>query len=277
MGKKKKKAAILQYPKSHSLLNDDIVEKALVDKAKELFSDDVNFILLSGAFFDTRGWAYSALRSWRGAIKPSSTTSSKKSTLDATFACLSVYLSSLISFQADFAFAYDELRQILEKEDRDDLWAIVEEKLPFVSLPPQEMFPPGLKSPIAPYYTLRQDEDLFLGELYSTVFLSNYVPSLKSRFFTFYSQDGNTAFGYFNQLPQVSKFGFNEPAKVFELEPTTENLVAFIKNDVTNFKELMGVLIVCHNNSVLEQFLVEDYESFLNKLLEIEEIDEGEG
>jgi len=278
MGKKiKKKTPILQYPKAHSPFNDEIVEKALIEKARELFSNDVNFILLSGQFFDTRGWAYSALRSWRGAIKPSSTSTSKKSTLDATFACLSVYLSSLISFQADFAFAYDELRQILEKEDRDDLWAIVEEKLPFVSLPPQEMFPPGLKSPIAPYYTLRQDEDLFLGELYSTVFLSNYVPSLKSRFFTFYQYEGNTAFGYFNQLPEVSKFGFNEPAKTFDLDPTTENLVSFIKNDVTNFKELMGVLIVCHNNSVLEQFLVEDYEVFLNKLLEIEEIDEGEG
>ncbi|MHA1584613.1 MAG: hypothetical protein ACTSWL_05120 [Promethearchaeota archaeon] len=278
MAKKKKvKDAILQYPKVHSRYNDAIVEKALIQKARELLGQnirDVNFILLSGQFFDTRGWAYSAIRSWRGSIKPSSST--KKSTLDATFACLSVYLSSLISFQADFAFAYEEIRSILEKEERDDLWAIVEEKLPFVSLPPAEMFPPGLKSPIAPYYTLHQDNDLFLGELYSTVFLSNYVPSLKSRFFTFFQSEGNTAFGYFDQLPEVKEFGFDKPPKTFDQEPTTENIVNYINNDVENLKDLLNVFITCHNSSVLEQFLVEDYETFLNKLLEIEEIDEGE-
>ena len=78
MGKKNKNA-VLQYPIIHSKFNDPMVEEALTEKARQLLSDDddVNFILLSGQFFDTRGWAYSALRSWRGAIKPS--TSSKKS------------------------------------------------------------------------------------------------------------------------------------------------------------------------------------------------------
>ena len=235
MGKKKKKSAVLQYPIVHSTFNDAAVEAALINKAKEFFSTkdrDVNFILLSGQFFDTRGWAYSALRSWRGAKKPSET--NKKSTLEATFACLSVYLSSLISFQADFAFAYEEIQNILAEADREDLWAIIEEKLPFVSLPPAEMFPPGLKSPIAPYYTLKQDEELFLGELYSTVFLSKYVRSLKSRFFTFFQFGGNTAFGFFDQLPLVDKFGFDDPPKSFDLETTTENLVNFINNDVFN-------------------------------------------
>lgn len=249
-----------------------------MNKAKELLGtdeQDLNFILLSGQFYDTRGWAYSALRSWRGAIKPSS--SKKKPLLDATFACLSVYLSSLISFQADFAFAYDEIKDILVKEERDDLWAIIEEKLPFVSLPPAEMFPPGLKSPIAPYYTLRQDEDIFLGELYGSVFLSNFVSNLKSRFFVYFNFEGNSAFGYFNQLPPTKNFGFGKTPKTFDDEPTTENIVRFINEEVDNLKDLLGVLISCHNTSVLEQYLVDDYETFLNKLLEIEEIDEGEG
>jgi hypothetical protein len=275
---KNTKNAVLQYPQIHSKYNDDAIETALVNRAKELLSakdHDVNFILLSGQFFDSRGWAYSALRSWRGANKPSE--SSKKSTLEATFACLSVYLSSLISFQADFAFAYDEIHNILAEADREDLWVIIDEKLPFVSLPPAEMFPPGLKSPIAPYYTLKQDGDLFLGELYSTVFLAKYVRSLKSRFFTFFQFGANTAFGFFDQLPKVDNFGFNEPVKEFELEPTTENLVSFIKNDVKTVKDLLNVLIVCYNSSIIEQYLVKDYETFLNKLLEIEEIDEGEG
>lgn len=274
---KKAKKAILIYPKIHSTYNSDSVEVALVNKAKELLGineSDINFIFLSGNFFDTRGWAYSAIRSWRGAIKPSS--SKKRPILDATFACLSVYLSSLISFQADFAFAYDEIKEILNEKGRDDLWAIIEEKLPFVSLPPAEMFPPGLKSPIAPYYTLKQDEELFLGELYSTVFLSNYVKNMKSRYYVYFSYSGYSAFGYFSDLPKTDNFGFGQSPKEFTLEPTEENFVKFI-NEAETLKDLMMALIETHNNSLLEQFLVGDYETFLNQLLEIEEIDEGEG
>ncbi|MHA1620131.1 MAG: hypothetical protein ACTSVZ_12710 [Promethearchaeota archaeon] len=274
---KKSDKAILVYPKIHSTFNSDAVETALVNKAKEILGPDeadINFIFLSGNFFDTRGWAYSAIRSWRGAIKPSS--SKKRPILDATFACLSVYLSSLISFQADFAFAYDEVKEILVEKGRDDLWAIIEEKIPFVSLPPAEMFPPGLKSPIAPYYTLKQDEDLFLGELYSTVFLSNFVKNLKSRYYVYFSYMGYSAFGYFSSLPKTGKFGFDTTPREFDMDPTEENFVKFIESSST-LKDLMIALIESHNNTFLEQFLVGDYETFLNQLLEIEEIDEGEG
>ena len=273
MAKKKKKEDILVYPKVHFSENDAEIEKALQQKAKELLGaeNDLDFLLLSGQFFDVRGWAYSATRSWRGAIKPGS--SSKKSTLDATFACMSVYLSSLISFQADFAFAFDEIKSILMDKERDDLWTIIEEKLPFVSMPPAEMFPPGLKSPIAPYFLIKQDEDLFLGELYPSVFLSNYVNNLKSRFFIFFSWEGYNAFGYFNKLPTEANFGFDKPAKDFNEEPTTENVIRAI-GEAETLKDLLVILISCYNMSLLEQFLIEDYESFLNKLLEIEEVEE---
>ena len=100
-----------------------------------------------------------------GVTKPSES-SRKKPILDAIFACLSVYLSSLISFQTDFNFAYEEIKKILTEKDRDDLWEIIR-KVPFVSLPPAEMFPENLKSPISPYYVIKQDEELTLGELYS--------------------------------------------------------------------------------------------------------------
>lgn len=278
MGRKKDEGTFLIIPKLHHKFNDEKVEQALLAKSRELIGadeQDLNFILLSGNFFDTRGWAYSSIRSWRGAIRPGESTR-KKPMLDATFACLSVYLSSLISFQADFNFAYDEIKKILLSQERDDLWTIIEEKLPFVSLPPAEMFPPGLKSPIAPYFTIRQDDELFLGELYPSVFLSNVVENLKSRFFIFFSYEGNNAFGYFNQLPAVANFGFNEPTRNFVDEPTTENMIQFI-NESTNLKDILVALITCHNSSMLEQYLVDDYESFLNKLLEIEEVDEGEG
>jgi hypothetical protein len=273
----KKSKPILIYPKIHSTFNNDEIETALVNKAKEIIdadNEDINFIFLSGNFFDARGWAYSAMRSWRGAIKPSS--SKKRPILDATFACLSVYLSSLISFQSDFAFAYDEIKEILLEKGRDDLWAIIEEKIPFVSLPPAEMFPPGLKSPIAPYYTLKQDEELFLGDLYSTVFLSNFVKNMKSRYYVYFSYMGYSAFGFFSDLPKTKNFGFNAPPREFDGDPTEENLIDYIHN-AKSLKDLMIALIESHNNSFLEQFLVDDYETFLNQLLEIEEIDEGEG
>ena len=154
---RKKKQDFLGYPKIHYKYNDEKVEQALLKKSRDLLGTDVqslNFILLSGQFYDTRGWAYSSIRSWKGAIRPGDNIN-KKSLLDATFACMSVYLSSLISFQADFSFAFDEIKTILLEKEREDLWTIVEEKLPFVSLPPNEMFPPGLKSPISPYYTIK--------------------------------------------------------------------------------------------------------------------------
>ncbi len=272
---KKKTKDLLIMPKLHSKFNDAEVEQALLEKSRELLgkeTQELSFLLLSGNFFDTRGYAYSAIRDWRGVTKPSES-SRKKPILDATFACLSVYLSSLISFQTDFNFAYEEIKKILTEKDRDDLWEIISEKLPFVSLPPAEMFPENLKSPISPYYVIKQDEELTLGELYPSVYLSNVVKNLKSRFFCFFSFDGNTSFGFFNSLPTAANFGFDEPPKTFEGDPSTQNLVKFI-HEASNLKDLFVALITCHNSSILEQYLIEDYESFLNSLLEIQEIEE---
>ena len=126
-------------PKPHSTFNDSKVDDALGEKAREVLGTDIQglqFMMLSGNFFESRGYAYSAVREWKGAAKPSSKKSGRKPLLDATFACLSVYLGSLVSFQLDFFFAYDEIKEILIEKDREDLWMIIEEKLPFVSLPP---------------------------------------------------------------------------------------------------------------------------------------------
>ena len=126
---KKKTKDLLIMPKLHSKFNDAEVEQALLEKSRELLgkeTQELSFLLLSGNFFDTRGYAYSAIRDWRGVTKPSES-SRKKPILDATFACLSVYLSSLISFQTDFNFAYEEIKKILTEKDRDDLWEIISE------------------------------------------------------------------------------------------------------------------------------------------------------
>ncbi len=99
-----KKSKWLILPEPHSSFNDDEVEHALLDKARELLGEEsagLSYMLLSGNFFETKGYAYSAIRDWRGAAKPSAT-NKKKPLLDATFACLSVYLGSLVSFQVDF-------------------------------------------------------------------------------------------------------------------------------------------------------------------------------
>ncbi len=267
-----KKSKWLILPQPHSSFNDDEVERALLDKARELLgaeSPGLSFMLLSGNFFETKGYAYSAIRDWRGAAKPSKT-SKKKPLLDATFACLSVYLGSLVSFQVDFFFAYDEIKKILMSADREDLWIIIEEKLPFVSLPPQEMFPGNLKSPISPYYVIKQDEELVLGELYPSVHLSKIVTNLKSRFFCFFSHEGYTCFAFFNVLPLSAKFGFGRRPTDFTGTPSSKNLVKYI-NNAANLKDLFVGLIHSHNSSLLEQFLIPDYESLLNKLLEMED------
>ncbi|MHA1821260.1 MAG: hypothetical protein ACTSVC_12355 [Promethearchaeota archaeon] len=263
-----KKSSWLIMPKPHSSFNDDEIENELINKARELLGNasGLSFMMLSGNFFETKGFAYSAIRDWKGAIKPSSS-SKKKPILDATFACLSVYLGSLVSFQVDYYYAYDEIKKILIENNREDLWMIIEEKLPFVSLPPQEMFPAGLRSPISPYYIIKQDDTLVLGELYPSVYLSNVVSNLKSRFFCFFSHGGYTAFGYFNVLPISAKFGFDKPAREFNKSPTKKNILEYIKNTKT-IKDLFVALITCHNASMLEQFLIPDYESLLNKLLE---------
>ncbi|MFX0188491.1 MAG: hypothetical protein ACFE8A_12245 [Candidatus Hodarchaeota archaeon] len=211
-----------------------------------------------------KGFAYSALRAWRGAVKPSD--SRRRPLLEATFASLSVYLSSLLSLQSDFYFAYDEIEEILKTKEREDLWAIVEEKLPFISLPPKEMYGNQV-SPISPYFVINQDDDLILGEIYPSVYLTEIINSIKSRFFVFFQHQGYSAFGFFNSLPERKKFGFEQKAKEFSSDPTPENLLKYAKT-TQNLKEVMIALIHSHNNAFLEQFLIDDYEILLNKLLE---------
>ena len=105
-----KKQKWLIMPKVHSKFNDQQLQDTLIDKATDYLSSAKReapaFIFLSGQFFDVKGFAYSALRAWKGAAKPSD--SGRRPLLEATFASLSVYLSSLLSLQSDFYFAYDE-------------------------------------------------------------------------------------------------------------------------------------------------------------------------
>lgn len=264
----KKKKEWLQMPVLHSKFNEPELEEVLLNKATEFLTDDrgesPQFIFLSGNFFDVKGFVYSALRAWRGAVKPSSQ-SSRSPKLEATFASLSVYLSSLLGLQSDFYFAYDEIKEILEKAERPDLFAIVEEKLPFISIPPAEMYG-AHDSPISPYYVIKQDDLLILGELYPSVYLSNVIKSIKPRFFVYFQYQGYSAFGFFNSSPDRDNFGFEEEIRDFNEDPTPDNLVEYIKN-AKNIKEVLVGLIQAHNNAYLEQYLVPDYELLLNKLL----------
>ena len=263
-----KKQKWLIMPKVHSKFNDQQLQDALIDKASQFLSspkrEPPSFIFLSGQFFDVKGFAYSALRAWKGAVKPSD--SGRRPLLEATFASLSVYLSSLLSLQSDFYFAYDEIKEILIAKKREDLWAIVDEKLPFISLPPKEMYGSQV-SPISPYFVINQDDDLILGEIYPSVYLTEIIQSIKSRFFVFFQHQGYSSFGFFNSLPARKKFGFEEKAKEFSGDLTQENLLKYAKT-AKNLKEVMIALIHAHNNAYLEQFLIDDYELLLNKLLE---------
>jgi hypothetical protein len=266
----KKKKSWLQMPQVHSKFKDDALEDMLINKAIELLTpgskaDPPSFIFLTGAFFDVKGYVYSALRAWKGAVKPTEK-AGRQPLLEATFASLSVYLSSLLSLQADFYFAYDEIKELLLSNKREDLWTIVEEKLPFISLPPKEMYGSQV-SPISPYFVIQQDEDLTLGEIYPSVYLSEIITNIKSRFFVFFQYEGYSAFGFFNSLPPRKNFGFEEKAKEFTGEATSDNILKYVKG-AKNLKEVMIGFINCHNNAYLEQYLIDDYELLLNKLLE---------
>ncbi|MEJ2248262.1 MAG: hypothetical protein P8Y70_05125 [Candidatus Lokiarchaeota archaeon] len=124
-------------------------------------------------------------------------------------------------------------------------------------------------SPISPYYVIRQDDELILGEIYPSVYLTKIITSIKTRFFVFYQHQGYSAFGFFNSLPSREQFGFEEPPSDFTLEPTPKNLLNYAKR-AKNLKEVLIALIHAHNNAYLEQFLIADYELLLNKLLEDE-------
>jgi hypothetical protein len=270
MAKKKK---WLMMPVVHSKFNDKTLEDSLINISRELLTKEEgyvpSFIFLSGSFFDIKGFVYTGLRAWRGAVKPSVSDEGRRPLLEATFASLSVYLSSLLALQSDFYFAYDEIKEILAEKNREDLWTIVSEKLPFISLPPREMYGNQV-SPISPYFVIEQDEDLILGEIYPSAYLTKVISSIKTRFFVFYQYQGYSAFGFFDSLPDRSNFGFEEKARDFNSDPSPDNLIKYT-NNAKNLKEVLIALIESHNNAFLEQFLIPDYELLLNKLLEGED------
>ncbi|MBY8987320.1 MAG: hypothetical protein KGD61_02610 [Candidatus Lokiarchaeota archaeon] len=271
MAKKKK---ILMMPIIHSKFNDKNLEDTLINKSRTLLTEQKgappSFIFLSGSFFDIKGFVYTGLRAWKGAVKPTNSDEGRRPLLEATFASLSVYLSSLLGLQADFFFAYEEIKDILLEKKREDLWAIVSEKLPFISLPPKEMYG-SQSSPISPYFVIEQDDELTLGEIYPSAYLTKVISSIKTRFFVYFQYQGYSAFGFFDSLPKRAKFGFEEKAREFEGEPTSDNLQKYA-NSAKNLKEVLIALIEAHNNAYLGQYLIEDYELLLNKLLESEEL-----
>ncbi|HMF33636.1 MAG TPA: hypothetical protein VKK79_19590 [Candidatus Lokiarchaeia archaeon] len=270
MAKKTSKEWLIM-PQIHSTFHNEAVETAFLNKAREIIAPDadLNFILLSGNYFSEKGYAYSAIRAWRGAMRPGSD-SKRKPLLDATFACLSVYLSSLVGYSVDYFYAFDEIKEILMEKDREDLWEIISEKLPFVPLPPSEMLPEGLKSPVSPYFTIKSDNSLVLGELYQSVHLSQIVKNLQSRYFCFFSWEGYTAFGFFDTLPVSANFGFDEDPAILEGDlPDAESIIKFLDEGKT-IKDLFVALIEAHNASLLEQYLIPDYESLLNRVLEMD-------
>jgi hypothetical protein len=257
-------------PIIHSKFHDAKLESAMINKSMDLLTGDKgdapSFFFLSGAFFDVKSFAYSGLRAWKGAVKPSESNGGRRPVLEATFASISVYLSSLLALQSEFFFAYDEIKDILLEKKREDLWAIISEKIPFISIPPKEMYG-SLMSPISPYFVIKQDEEITLGEIYPSTYLSRVIENIKTRFFVYYQYQGYSAFGFFNALPELSNFGFDDKARDFDAEPTSENLIKYSKN-AKNIKEVLISLIHSHNNALLEQFLIPDYELLLNKLLE---------
>jgi hypothetical protein len=263
----------LIMPVIHSKYNDKALEDVLINKSRDFLMKEQgfipSFIFLSGSFFDIKGFVYTGLRAWRGAVKPSDSDEGRRPLLEATFASISVYLSSLLALQADFFFAYDEIKEILLDKKREDLWTIVAEKLPFISLPPKEMYGNQV-SPISPYFVIEQDEELTLGEIYPSAYLTKIIKSIKTRFFVFFQYHGYSAFGFFDSLPDRSKFGFEEKARPFDADPSPENLIKYAEK-AKNLKEVLIALIEAHNNAYLEQFLIPDYELLLNKLLEGEE------
>jgi hypothetical protein len=263
-----KKQNWLIFPSVHSERHSEKVEAALLAKAQELFGEDESFkfFLLTGNFLGTHGYTYSALRQWPGAIKPESG-KSRRPVLDAQFACLSIYLSGLVSMQVDYNEIYKELMVVLEKSGREDLADIVEEKLPFVSMPPKQMLKEG-QTPITPYYIIKNDDDMLLGEMYPSVQLTEIAETIRSRYFVFFSYQGFSAFGFFDNLPEVTHFGFGVVPKEFDKTQDEDGITEFIEKDVENLKDLFAAFITVYNNSLMIQYMIDDYESLLNRILE---------
>lgn len=268
----KKSKDWLIFPEVHSELHSEAVESALIKKAQEIFGkgdgdDTFKFFLLTGNFLGTHGFTYSAVRYWPGAVKPESKKSGRRPVLDATFSCIAIYLSGLVNYQADYDAAYEEIKNLLENNGRPDLAEIISEKLPFVSLPPKEMLKEG-QTPVTPYYLIKHDEQMLLAELYSSVQLTEIAESIRSRYFVFFSHEGYSAFGFFDNLPEHASFGFDTPPREFEGEPDEQAIIDFINNDCSSLKDLFSAFISVYNNGFLIQYKIDDYESLLTKILE---------
>ncbi|MHA1793768.1 MAG: hypothetical protein ACTSVI_14085 [Promethearchaeota archaeon] len=261
----------LIFPKIHSENHSQEIEDALIEKAHELLGegDKFKFFFLTGNYLGAFGYAYSTIRFWPGAIKPESS-KSRRSILDATFACLSVYLAGLVSYTAEYAYAYDEIKEILEAKGRPDLVEIVEEKLPFVSMPPKQMLREG-QTPISPYYLIKNDDEIILAELYPSVQLTEIAEKqLRSRYFCFFQFQGYSCFGFFDNIPAKARFGFNTTPKEFKAMPTEENILKFINEEVETLKDLFVIFINIYNNSYLVQYEIENYETLLNKVIQFD-------
>ncbi|MBD3187672.1 hypothetical protein GF325_12630 [Candidatus Bathyarchaeota archaeon] len=259
----------LIYPKIHSKAQSDEIESALTDKAQELIDDKekFKFFFLTGNYLGSFGFAYSTIRYWPGAIKPEGS-KTRRSILDATFACLSVYLAGLVSYTSEYMFAYDEIKEILETNGRPDLVDIVDEKLPFVSMPPRQMLKEG-QTPISPYYLIKSDQELTLGEIYPSVQLTEIAEkNIRSRYFCFFQHQGYSCFGFFDTLPENARFGFNTGPKEFNKEPTSDEIIKHINEEVETLKDLFVIFITVYNNSYLVQYEIENYETLLNKVLQ---------
>ncbi|HME52864.1 MAG TPA: hypothetical protein VKM55_11650 [Candidatus Lokiarchaeia archaeon] len=271
MAKKGSGESWLIFPSVHSTEHSQAVEDALVKKAQELFGEiegeNFKFFLLTGGFLGSFGFTYSSVRYWPGTIRPEAKKSSRRPVIDAVFSCLAIYLSGLVAYQTDYDQAYAEILDVLEKAGRPDLADIVEEKLPFVSMPPKQMLKEG-QTPVTPYYLIKNDEEILLAELYPSVQLTEIVDSIRSRYMVFFSYQGFTAYGFFDNLPENARFGFGTPAKNFEGMPDENGILQFIEKDVENLKDLFVALVIAHSNSMLMQYKIEDYESLLNKILE---------
>ncbi len=262
----------LIFPSVHSEIHSAEVEDALVKKAQELFGEqeggeNFKFFLLTGGFLGAFGFTYSTIRYWPGTIRPETKKSGRRPVLDAVFSCISIYLSGLVPYQTDYDQAYNEIKMVLEKNNRPDLAEIIEEKQPFVSMPPKQMLKEG-QTPVTPYYVIKNDEDLLLAELYPSVQLTEIVESIRSRYLMFFQNQGYSSFGFFDNLPENARFGFGAPPKIYTGDPDEKSLINFINNDVETLKDLFVAFITAHSNSMLMQYKIEDYESLLNKILE---------
>ena len=243
------------------------LEQAFLRKAREILVLKANptLLLLSGEFFSERGLACSMIRLPIKGTKLS--TSVKKGTRLEAMLVLSVFLGNSARFTADYAAMFGEIRTLLAEEQREDLWEILKEKLPFVPIPPAKMLPEGLASPACAYYIIKSDDSLVLGELYPSVRLDQMVKPLSSRYFCFSSWQGYTAFAFFNRLSPAANLGFNsDPAILKGGLPDTESATSFLEEAKT-FKDLLVAIIEIHEASLMWQYLVPDYESPLFRVL----------